>query len=683
MKTLLVLAQHPDMAEAVRSAVNPEGCRVLHRISLDEAEPLLVHGLADACALDLDLTGASAIWLVEKIRRRAPKVPLVIFSGALDPQWEEAAYLVGVAHVLSKPIRPRLFAALLERLWPSAPGPAVLTAPDRLLPPPLTSSDTSLLTTGAPATSPSQVLPVLRNFSAILTHSLNAEAMLRQFLVLLRDIISVNRAAIFLRQPLSPLADATPAEPRRLRACASLGIAKGLMDHLELSLEEGIGGHVLRLGRVLRRNAEEARQDAGTQKEFELLGAQVALPLFDRESVIGVAVFDGRITGESLTNPELELIFHLLEPIGLAVKNIWLHDQLAANHQMMAGILRELSSACIVVSRDLAVLHANKTARKYFSRAENPSGELEFSDIPEAVGSKIYQVLKTGSAAAPFKYAPQHTPGNLYSVTIVPFQTQPAGPPTSVLLMAENITKSEQLRHLEVEKTRLDLILGMSDRLAHEIGNAIFPISVHQQLFREKWKDPEIRDSTNRAMEEGVKRASRLATQMRLLARKGLESASAFPLVPLLEEVYQEACKYQLVKPVPLQFEHDGKPIVLTADQPAVKHALFEVVLNGVQANLETPRIIARLSAAALSQGRSAVQIEIQDQGQGFSPEALAKVPYPFFTTRTVGVGVGLVVVQKVLELHGGLLEILQPQPGKGGVVRLTLPLERVAPAKD
>src|SRR6185436_3479759 len=104
-----------------------------------------------------------------------------------------------------------------------------------------------------------------------------------------------------------------------------------------------------------------------------------------------------RITGEPLVNAELEMIFHLLEQGALAIKNIWLHDQLAANHQIMAEILRELSGACVVVSRDLAVLHSNKAARKYFSRGDRRSGELEFSDLPQVLSTKVYQVLKTGS----------------------------------------------------------------------------------------------------------------------------------------------------------------------------------------------------------------------------------------------------------------------------------------------
>src|SRR5262249_30145679 len=153
-------------------------------------------------------------------------------------------------------------------------------------------------------------------------------------------------------------------------------------------LSAGIGGHLLRSGRILRRASEAARADLQTQKEFELLGAEVAVPILDRETVIGVGLFDGRITGEPLANGELALIFHLLEQLGLAAKNTWLHDQLAQNHAMLAEILRELSSACVVVSRDLVILHANKAARRYFTRAERRGSDLEFTDLPRVLGAK-------------------------------------------------------------------------------------------------------------------------------------------------------------------------------------------------------------------------------------------------------------------------------------------------------
>ena len=67
---------------------------------------------------------------------------------------------------------------------------------------------------------------MLRDFSSILTHSLDAEAMLKQFLLFLREILSVNRAAIFLNRPVTPLAEAlSPEDGRRLRAAAAIGLS--------------------------------------------------------------------------------------------------------------------------------------------------------------------------------------------------------------------------------------------------------------------------------------------------------------------------------------------------------------------------------------------------------------------------------------------------------------------------
>ena len=75
-----------------------------------------------------------------------------------------------------------------------------------------------------------QTLDVLRDFSSILTHSLNADAMLRQFLLFLREILSVNRAAIFLNRPGTPLTEAAlPENGHRLRAVSAIGLSPGLL----------------------------------------------------------------------------------------------------------------------------------------------------------------------------------------------------------------------------------------------------------------------------------------------------------------------------------------------------------------------------------------------------------------------------------------------------------------------
>jgi signal transduction histidine kinase/DNA-binding response OmpR family regulator len=675
MKTILVLAQHPELAETLRSGLNSEQYRIVHRVNVDEAEPLLAHGLANACIVDVELTGVQEVWILEKLRRRAAKCPIIIYTGARQMEWEEEAYLQGALHVLTKPVRLRMLTALLDRLWATTPTD-IVPSQMTLLP-----AEPAKAAVGQPL-APShqanfQSLGALRGFSAILTYSLDANAMLKQFLLLLRELIGINRAAIFVRQHGLWLGDRLSLdESHRLRAACAIGLSPGLLEHFELSFETGIGGQVVRLGRILRRISDEARQDVETQKEFELLGAQVAVPILDRENVVGVAVFDGHITGEPLANAELELIFHLLEQLGLAVKNIWLHDQLAGNNDMMAEILRELSSACVVVNRDLAILHANKAARRFFTVSNRRTGELEFSDLPQLIGTKVYQVLKTGAAVPAFRYETGGTSGAIYSVSIVPFRRENTPQPASALLMVEDLTQSEQLRRLEIEAANLRLVRTMADRLAHEVGNAMVPLSTHQQLLADKYKDPEFRASLDAALADGVKRVTRLINQMRFLARDKVVSQEAFPLTPLIEEAYEEARKHQPAKVAQLRCEDEDKPIVVHGDRAALKHALTEVILNALQANPSDPKIGVRLHSSSNGHGSTGLEIEVQDNGTGFTPETAQKAPSPFYTTRNVGLGLGLTVSRKIIENHHGKLEIVPPKSGESGIVRISLPSE-------
>src|SRR3569833_3182294 len=224
----------------------------------------------------------------------------------------------------------------------------------------------------------------------------------------------------------------------------------------------------------------------------------------------------------------------------------------------------------------------------------------------------------------------------------------------------------------------------MADRLAHEVGNAMVPLSTHQQLLADKYKDPEFRASLDVALADGVKRVTRLINQMRFLARDSLISNEAFPMNPLIEEAYEEARKHQPVKAAQFKYEDEAKPLVKTGDRAALKHALTEVILNALQANPSDPKIGVRLHADSNGSGTvHDVQIEVQDNGVGFSPEAAQKAPSPFFTTRNLGQGHRQAENGQRNETHHGKLEILPRKTGQSGIVRISLPIVASAPTES
>src|SRR5271170_2404842 len=353
MRTLLILTKQPLLAAAIQAVLDQTKYQIVAKEDVWEAESLLTRGAIDASILDVELTDVRAVRLIEEMKNCAPGCPILIYTGAKQNEWEEDAYMLGVSHVLTKPVRGKLLNMLLDRCFQDSgqKAPPAEAAP---LPAPAKLNYSADHMRG---------LEALRNFSGILAHSLDSDSLLKEFLLLLREIIGVNRAVIFLRKPAGI---AGAQDDRWLRSTCAIGLEQTFLEHFALSLTSGIGSHLRRSGRILKADSPETLASREIQKEFQLLGAQVAIPILDRESLIGIAVFDERLTGEPYANEELTLIFHMLEEVGLAIRNSWLHDQLNSNHAMVADILSHLGSGCVVVAGSLEILHANNAARKFF-----------------------------------------------------------------------------------------------------------------------------------------------------------------------------------------------------------------------------------------------------------------------------------------------------------------------------
>ena len=669
MKTLLVISQSSGLAEAVRAVLSAGEFRVSHHVEVWAAEPLFSKGVVDAVILDAELTDVRPIRAIEHLRRAMPGCPIVLYASASQWEWEEEAYLLGVDFILTKPVRGRLLTSLLERSWKQ--GHRQLSGPPQVLPAP---SDTTPL-----SRKPDPALGALRDFSGILTHSLQTDALLREFLQLLREILGVNRAAIFLRRVGEsqttvslPVHLGGDGKSQTLHAACALGIAPQLLDHFALSFMGGIGAHLQRHGRILRRGSIEAAADPDIPREFELLGTQVAIPIFDREALLGIVVFDGRLTGELFANEELSLVFHLLEELGLAIRNTWLHDALASQHGMMTDTLDQLGSAVVVVARDLSILQANRTARGLFRRGSTQPGTgFAFSDLPQTLGSKVFEALQTGSAPPATRCQLPGTGEATFRVVLKPFQRSRATAPEAVLLLLDDVTQADRAQQMEVEAANHRLVRKMAEQLAHEIGNSLVPISTSQQLLSEGANDPATRKEISGVMGDSVRRISRLARQMQFLSRDGLRRVESLPLAQLVQEAFAEAHAENPRTSARLQYESGGQQIALIAERAGLKHALAEVLLNALQATPDDQPVQVESSTEIQPDGARWVRIDVRDAGKGFDAESAAHATEPFYSQRTVGLGLGLTVTRKIIELHRGRLDVHRTTPG---TVSISLP---------
>jgi signal transduction histidine kinase len=111
-----------------------------------------------------------------------------------------------------------------------------------------------------------------------------------------------------------------------------------------------------------------------------------------------------------------------------------------------------------------------------------------------------------------------------------------------------------------------------------------------------------------------------------------------------------------------------GGPETAQLDGFQLKAAILNLLLNALQATPSGGHVVLRTAGEA---GR--LEVSVSDDGEGMSLETREKAFTPFFTTREAGTGLGLPLVQRIVQQHGGSLEVAST-PGEGTTVRLFFP---------
>ena len=107
---------------------------------------------------------------------------------------------------------------------------------------------------------------------------------------------------------------------------------------------------------------------------------------------------------------------------------------------------------------------------------------------------------------------------------------------------------------------------------------------------------------------------------------------------------------------------------LLQIDRDQIKQAFYNICRNSFQA-MNSGGIL-RVST---SSDASHVQVVFTDSGGGISPENITRIFEPYFTTKSGGNGLGLLIVRRIVRAHGGEV-ILESSPGRGLTVRILLP---------
>jgi PAS domain S-box-containing protein len=210
---------------------------------------------------------------------------------------------------------------------------------------------------------------------------------------------------------------------------------------------------------------------------------------------------------------------------------------------------------------------------------------------------------------------------------------------------------------------RLASMGELTTQLAHEIRNPLLAIGATLQGLVQESADDEQR--------EILQTLSREINRMDMILKDYLAARHEISFSEVnLSEVVDDARRllegaHKLAGKT-ISAEIDPGVTVL-ADYDALKHVLFNLLLNALEAS--PPHGEVRF---ALGQGEHDVSVSVEDRGPGLGASATDCLR-PFFTTKKNGTGLGLAVCQKIARAHGGTVE-LRERPGGGCQARLILP---------
>lgn len=219
---------------------------------------------------------------------------------------------------------------------------------------------------------------------------------------------------------------------------------------------------------------------------------------------------------------------------------------------------------------------------------------------------------------------------------------------------------------------RLAALGQLSAGLAHELRNPLGVIRGSAELLSKNVsaENPVAREMAGLIAGE-VDRTNALVTRFLEFARPLALHRATADLRAVIERAWEDVHR-SLPPAAGFRLEADYCPDLrpFSFDAELMERVFFNLFLNGAQA---MPQGGAVRIATRCSNG--VVETEVADTGSGIAPENLEAIFNPFFTTKPDGVGLGLAIVSKIVDDHGGKIAV-SSEPGRGTTFRVTLPLQ-------
>ncbi|MDR0876838.1 MAG: HAMP domain-containing protein [Treponema sp.] len=240
--------------------------------------------------------------------------------------------------------------------------------------------------------------------------------------------------------------------------------------------------------------------------------------------------------------------------------------------------------------------------------------------------------------------------------------------------MVQDLEKS---RSALVKAEKISIWQTMAQQLAHEIKNPLTPIELSAERVLRRWQNEperigEILESSMLAIIQETVGLSHLLNEFRTLS-KPMEPSHSW--TKLREAAAEIISPYQSSHPgVQFNIEHISGNVSVMIDKHRLSHVLTNLIVNAIDAMNGAGSIEIRTDLVKKREIQYC-RLSIRDSGRGISPADGQRIFTPYFTTKESGTGLGLPIVERIINDHGGAIWFNSAE-GVGATFFIDLPVE-------
>ncbi|MDB5510529.1 MAG: sensor histidine kinase, partial [Enterovirga sp.] len=346
-------------------------------------------------------------------------------------------------------------------------------------------------------------------------------------------------------------------------------------------------------------------------------------------------------------------------------------DLIDRRRRFMEAVLSGVSAAVIGIDAHGLITIVNPSAETLLNSGRNDLvGQPIVSVLPEI--AQLFEEARAGRLRLAQQQILISRHGQERTLNIRVTSEQAPGEDKGFIVTLDDITDL-------VTAQRSSAWADVARRIAHEIKNPLTPIQLSAERIRRKYgklitTDREVFDQCTDTIVRQVDDIKRMVDEFSSFARMPKPAIGTDDVV---DTVRQIVFMMRIGNPDITFYEAFPEgPVHASFDRRLLSQAVTNIVKNATEAIAAVPesdrgqpeiRVGIRVEAAD-------VVVDVGDSGKGFPTEGRQRLLEPYMTTREGGTGLGLAIVGKILEDHGGRIELLDNPAGRGGLVRMCFP---------